>query len=122
MEIEQSNLESIEEQLQQVNALYYHGTLGHFQRLMNNNSLSGLPRVTFCGIVGEDFIDIGVARCSEHENYNKRIGRRLAGKRAIENPQYRIRIINKDRIMNQFNTFCNGLSATLCDNPRMVNE
>lgn len=63
-----------------------------------------LPRVTVCAILDRDAktLSFGVARCSRTDNFNKKIGRELSRKRALDNPYKVVKITPETRISELF--------------------
>lgn len=59
----------------------------------NKAKYQNLPRYTVCSILTEDrMLQFGVARCSSKDRFDKKVGRELSFKRAIEHPVCKIQV------------------------------
>lgn len=81
----------------------------------NNPKTKGFPKYTVCGILDEkrEYLNIGIAFCSNRDNFCKKTGREIAHARAT-NQYITIPIIDEDidmrEIRNIFYNFCSSIN------------
>ena len=63
-------------------------------------------KVAITGIVQDDILFIGVAHCSNDDQFVKKTGRELSTGKAMLNPITTIQVYNPDRCINTFFEFC----------------
>lgn len=72
------------------------------------------PVVTVCGIYDESTgkLNIGIARCSEKDNFVKKVGKELAYNRAVNNPYITVQLPVGSKFSNLFYDIAKNLVKT----------
>lgn len=84
------------------------------------------PRVTICGVIREDnvfvnvYLSIGIARCSEKDNFNKKKGRTIAKGRAYKNSIVTSSYSNEREAEKAFYDLAITLSTEILIHPNYV--
>ncbi len=71
----------------------------------------GEPRVTVAGIVTDNTLKIGLARCSRNDQFARKKGREIARTRADEQPMVTIPMSNKPDKITAINKLTNDLET-----------
>lgn len=84
-------------------------TVNSKNMIVNINSMhtyDNIPRVTICGIYDniENTMSYGVAKCSEQDNFSRKMGQRISYSRALKCPYRIVHIQPEDKISKLFIT------------------